>query len=231
MKLLFAIILLFMTLKAFSSALVSKDPEALILTFKSHLFLYGEVDSELALNIASEINNVWNDQSVEVPLDGSLYKLKFEVTASVVSYDEALAVSLSTLHPAFNFIRILPAPNDHLTASFMVGNTNSGIWLLSQGLGYSRTAAHEYGHGLGLNHPQGESFAGYPRIMLTDYYEVMPPYQLASGKLDLRMRKVTEVDVNELKLQRLIFDDQNLSSIGKFETIFLFDGEGEIQNF
>lgn len=231
MKLVLLLMLTILSLESHSSALVRKDPEALTLTFESHIFLYGEADDELAQKIAEEINDVWNNQNIETPLDGSLYDLKFKVTASAVPFSKVFELAQSTPEAAFNFVRVIPGPNSHLTSSFMVGHTNSGVWLLSQGLGNSKTSAHEYGHSLGLDHPAGESFSGYPRIMLTDYYEVETPYQLPSGKLDLTTRKVTEIDVAELRLERLIFDDNQTAPIGRYDMIFIFDEEGNILNY
>ena len=52
-----------------------------------------------------------------------------------------------------NYIRI--EKENFLTRSFM-GNeigANAGHWLISDNLGESTTAAHEFGHALGLDHP------------------------------------------------------------------------------
>jgi hypothetical protein len=212
MRFLFCFILAFYQVSLYASALLIHDHTHKVITAKSHLFLYGEADEELAKNIATEINQVWNEGGHQVLMGQVKYDLVFEVSTSVTTLE--IARELSELQgPINNFIRILAGPNEHLSVSFIVGNTNSGVWLLSDQLGLAKTAAHEYGHTLGLEHPEGETFVGIPRIMLTRYYD---------PNLDLRQRKVLDIDIQELGI------NEATTTLGNYKTTFLFDEEGNL---
>jgi hypothetical protein len=220
---------------SFSSALVIKNTVESKLTLRSHLYLYGQVDELLATQIADEINLVWNENNHKVEIDQKLYQLIVRVTTSVVSVNQAIAFARLNPLALNNFIRINSFPNDSIPVPFILGNTNSGIWISSFNLGKSTTAAHEYGHSLGLNHPLDEGLhMGTPRLMITDYYPVEAKYWLNpnafSGdelaRLDLNNRQLTKADVRELGLEKLNFDQQETSTIGKYDFIFIYDQSG-----
>ncbi len=212
MRFLFCLILAFYQASLQASALLIQDDTNKVINAKSHLFLYGEVDNQLAQQIATEINQVWNEGEHQVLMGQVKYDLVFEVSTSVTSLENARELS-ELKDPINNFIRILASPNEHLTVSFIVGHTNSGVWLLSDQLGLAKTAAHEYGHTLGLEHPEGDSYVGIPRIMLTRYYD---------PNLDLRQRKVLDIDIQELGI------NQASTTLGNYKTTFLFDEEGNL---
>lgn len=214
---------------AIASAVVTRNQASRTLVFESHLYLYGDVTEELAKSIEAEINKVWNNGVPQALLGGTAYTLKFSVTTSVLSEKEVRFKAEAFNDGRANFIRILDRPNSVVSSSFMIGNSNSGLWLKSQRLGLSTTAAHEYGHSIGLNHPDNESFQGPPRLMITDFYAVDPQY-MVNGKLDLRMRRVTQLEVQELQLDKLKFNPAGVASIGSFKTVFLFDRDGNITN-
>lgn len=212
MSILFIVILAFFQTSLHASALLIKDQTNYVMTARSHLYLYGQVDENLASQISTEINQVWNEGRPKVVLNQVQYDLVFEVTASVISLKTARDLSEQP-NPINNYICLLPGPNDNVSVSFIVGHTNSGVWLLSNGLGFSKTTAHEYGHTLGLEHPEGDSYVGIPRIMITPYY---------NPNLDLRDRKVLEADIQELKI------NESTTTLGNFKTTFLFDEEGNV---
>jgi len=210
MRFLFYLILAFYQTSLHASALLIQDHTHKVITARSHLFLYGEVDDQLAQQIAREINEVWNEGEHQVLMGQVKYDFVFEVSTSVTTLEKARELS-ELQDPINNFIRILAGPNEHLTVSFIVGHTNSGVWLLSDQLGLAKTAAHEYGHTLGLEHPEGESYEGIPRIMLTRYYD---------PNLDLRQRKVLAIDIQELGI------NEATATLGNYKTTFLFDEVG-----
>lgn len=212
MRFFFYLIFAFYQTSLHASALLIQDHTLKVVTAKSHLFLYGEVDEQLAQKIATEINQVWNEGKHQILIGHVKYDLVFEVSTSVTTLEIARELS-EQLDPINNFIRILAGPNEHLNVSFIVGHTNSGVWLLSDQLGFAKTAAHEYGHTLGLEHPEGESYVGIPRIMLTRYYD---------PNLDLRQRKVLDIDIQELGIS------EATTTLGNYKTTFLFDEEGNL---
>lgn len=199
----------------FASALVTRDDVSKIITVKSHIYLYGLVTKDLAKKIALEINQVWNEGRPQVLISQIRYDLVFKVSASVSDLDQVRSLAEKE-NPESNFIRIIRGPNSHLTASFIVGHTNSGVWLLSDKLGIAKTSAHEYGHTLGLNHPEGNSYVGIPRIMITRFY---------NEALDLRDRKVLDIDIQELGINK------TTKTLGQFNRTFFFDEEGNFLSF
>ena len=197
---------------ASASALLIRDEANKTLTIRSHFYFYGPIDQSLSKRIATEINDVWNAHHHQITFKKVSYDLIFKVTASVVEIDEARDISY-LINPMNNFVRIMEKSNTSITSSFMVGHTNSGVWLLSNQLGVNKTAAHEYGHSLGLDHPEGDSYEGLPRIMLTQFY---------GQDLNLRDREVLEVDIAELKIK------SDANTLGEYRHTFFFDEDGNV---
>lgn len=212
MKTLILLSLTLFQLSASASALLVRDEANKTLTVRSHFYFYGLIDQNLSKDIATEINEVWNARRHQVMLNKVSYDLVFRITSSVVDIEEARDISYLA-NPMNNFVRIMEKANTSITSSFMVGHTNSGVWLLSNQLGVNKTAAHEYGHSLGLDHPEGDNYEGIPRIMLTQFY---------GRDLNLSDREVLEVDIAELKIK----SDSN--TLGEFKHTFFFDEDGNV---
>jgi len=93
----------------------------------------------------------------------------------------------------------------------------------------STTAAHEYGHTLGLEHPEqldirGKGVPGimYPRGTLVDpqyQYEPDKPAGTKGGTLHPMYRKVLPEDIDSLKLHKLSFEN-NKAILGEFTNIW-----------
>src|SRR6185295_1061154 len=89
----------------------------------------------------------------------------------------------------------------------------------------STTAAHEYGHTLGLVHPinidiRGKGVPGimYPRGTLVDpqyQYDPSKPAGETGGTMHPTYRKVLDADIKSLKLEKLQFDS-GMSIVGAF---------------
>lgn len=212
MKIFILLSLTLFQLSASASALLIKDETNKTLTVRSHFYFYGLIDQNLSKDIATEINDVWNARRHQIILNKVSYDLVFKITSSVVDIDEARDISYMS-NPMNNFVRIMEKANSSITSSFMIGHTNSGVWLLSNQLGVNKTAAHEYGHSLGLDHPEGDSYEGIPRIMLTQFY---------GRDLNLRDREVLEVDIKELKIK------SDTNTLGEFKNTFFFDEDGNV---
>ncbi|RYZ25684.1 MAG: hypothetical protein EOO10_17640, partial [Chitinophagaceae bacterium] len=93
----------------------------------------------------------------------------------------------------------------------------------------STTAAHEYGHTLGLDHPtyldiRGMGVPGimYPRGTLVDaeyQYDPTIPAGQKGGTMHPMYRKVKQQDIEHLKLHRLHFENGR-AIVGEFTNIY-----------
>jgi hypothetical protein len=93
----------------------------------------------------------------------------------------------------------------------------------------STTAAHEYGHTLGLDHPinidlRGKGIPGimYPRGTLVDpqfQYDPSKPAGVTGGTMHPRFRKVFQSDIEQLKLHKLNFQNSR-AVVGEFSNVY-----------
>jgi hypothetical protein len=93
----------------------------------------------------------------------------------------------------------------------------------------STTAAHEYGHTLGLDHPADLDYRGrgvpgimYPRGTLVDpqfQYDPSRPAGVTGGTMHPMYRKVFAEDIANLKLDRLRFSNAK-AIVGEFTNVF-----------
>lgn len=135
---------------------------------KATIFLYGKHASDsLAANIEAEINRMWNQPLVVVPVQGRYLKVRFLVRAEAIALEEARQKMRENRSHEVNFVRVEDA---NIMERSMMGRglgQNSGHWLITDQLGQSTTAAHEFGHALGLPHPRQLDYrgTGYPPLM------------------------------------------------------------------
>ena len=107
---------------------------------------------------------------------------------------------------------------------------NTGYFKLGNLLNHSTTAAHEYGHTLGLDHPKDLDIRGkgqpgimYPRGTLCDpayQYDPAAPAGGPGGTLNPFTRKVLDSDIAGLRLSRLAFGGQRLQVVGEFSSYY-----------
>ncbi|CAG5012017.1 hypothetical protein DYBT9275_05079 [Dyadobacter sp. CECT 9275] len=174
------------------------------------LFLYGsEAATEIGELIIKEINQMYNEPRAKVHRMGMSLEVRFNIRYAIISTEEAFTLASSNRDHSSNFIRI--ENENTITRSFMgfgLGD-NAGHWLTSDQLGVSTTAAHEFGHCLGLDHPANPDFRGTytpPPIMAARGSLVDPEYQwnpLAKageygGTMKPVYRKVREEEVREI---------------------------------
>jgi hypothetical protein len=138
---------------------------------------------------------------------------------------------LQNTDPRNNYFRIEAFAHGNI--SFVDGlGCNTGYFLLENLYKGSTTAAHEYGHTLGLPHPhlldiRGHGMPGimYPRGTLVDapyQYDPSKPAGVTGGTMHPMHRKVLLRDIADLKLHRLRFTN-NKAILGAFTNVYHWD--------
>jgi len=199
------------------------------LVIRSTLYFYGDAaDKDLAIRIAEEIGYHWNEPKASVKIRHNWYEVCFEIEGQHVP-DLPPATVWHNTNPRFNFFRIEEFSLHDI--SFVDGlGSNTGYFKLGNLPRHSTTAAHEYGHTLGLDHPKlldirGEGQPGmmYPRGTLCDptfQYDPAAPAGGPGGTLNPFTRKVLADDIERLRLHRLSFDRQGLGVLGDFSSLY-----------
>jgi hypothetical protein len=199
------------------------------LTIRSTLCFYGgAASSHLAIQIAGDIASAWNEPKGSVKMRSELYEVRFEVDG-VYKPDLPPAAVWHNTDPRLNFFRIEEYSLHDISSVDGLG-CNTGYFKLGNLLNHSTTAAHEYGHTLGLDHPKDLDIRGkgqpgimYPRGTLCDpeyQYDPAAPAGGPGGTLNPFKRKVLPGDIAGLRLSRLIFDKQSLSVLGEFSSLY-----------
>lgn len=150
------------------SAIAIINPESAQISIEAELVFYGKyATDDLAQKIVLEINQMWNEPNAKLQLGSSLFDIVFNIKYVCLGNSEVLSKVLNNTDYAVNFIRI---EDKNIAERSMMGfglGENSGHWLITDQLGESTTAAHEFGHALGLPHPDqlDYRFSGNPPIM------------------------------------------------------------------
>lgn len=202
------------------------DKQQLII--RSHIITYGQAASaQLTREIGDEIETMWNEPGTWIRLHDYLYEVVFRITTS---YQPAITdIDIyQNLDPVNNYFRIEEFAHGNISFVDGVG-CNSGYFKLENLYPGSTTAAHEFGHTLGLGHPHELDFRGkgvpgimYPRGTLVDpvyQYEPDKPAGVKGGTLHPKFRKVREEDILLLKLDRLDWTGSK-AILGEFTNIW-----------
>jgi hypothetical protein len=195
---------------------------------RSHIITYGSMaDDILTERIRSEIETMWNEPRAFCIINNTALQVSFRISSELKKEIDQMEV-LQNTNPLNNYFRIESFVHGNI--SFVDGlGSNSGYFLSENLYEGSTTAAHEYGHTLGLDHPifldiRGQGVPGimYPRGTLVDpsfQYYPSKPAGVTGGTMHPMYRKVRIEDVDSLKLNKLRFQN-NKAIVGGFTNIY-----------
>ncbi len=221
------------------AALAIRNEQSKIVTISAKLIFYGnQATDELAQKIAAEIRDMYHEPKAFIMLDQEAYEIRMRIDYEVVSFEEVVQLAFKNTNFRYNFIRL--EAHNHVTRSFMgfgLGD-NVGHWITSDNLGNSTTAAHEFGHALGLDHPQQIDFRGLgnpgimaPRGTLVDAPLQWNPAVSAGeygGTLKPFHRRVQTYEIEAI-FEGLLFDNNGYAEIGHLSNV-IFHENGDILN-
>jgi hypothetical protein len=193
------------------------------------IFIYGDAaNDDIARFVAADIAHFWNDAKGTVIIRKKQYNVFFDIEGIWAKQLEPEMIFENT-NPRNNYFRIEEYASANI--SFMDGlNSNTGYFKLDNLLHNSTTAAHEFGHGLGLDHPENLDIRGkgvpgimYPRGTITDpefQYDPNVPAGENGGTMSPYKRKVLQQDINNLQLHLLKFNAEDFAVLGGFSSIW-----------
>jgi len=205
---------------------IDKFQDTIIIT--SHIITYGDAaDEKLTALICEEIETMWNEPKGTIYLNGIEFLVTFSIRAEL-RQDIDMEEIYRNIDARNNYFRI--EEYAHGNISFVDGlGCNSGYFKIENLYAGSTTAAHEYGHTLGLDHPvnldlRGKGVPGimYPRGTLVDpqfQYDPSKPAGDTGGTMHPMYRKVFARDVASLKWDALIFKN-NKAVVGDFTNVY-----------
>jgi hypothetical protein len=193
------------------------------------IIIYGDAaNDEVAKYIAADIAHFWNDAKGKVMIDRRLYNVHFDITGEYSNSLTPVMVYENT-DPRNNYFRVEEFATGNI--SFVDGLlSNTGYFKLDNLFHNSTTAAHEFGHSIGLDHPKvldirGKGVPGimYPRGTIVD-----PPFQYdpqaaphgPGGTMSPYCRRVLQKDIDDLRLHKLRFNKSGLAVIGDFTSVW-----------
>lgn len=200
------------------------------LVVHSHIITYGNAaDPTITESIRDEIETMWNEPLAILPIGRNHLRISFRITAACKPRIAPEEIFENT-DPRNNYFRIETFAAGNI--SFVDGlGCNSGYFQLDNLYKGSTTAAHEYGHTLGLKHPvdldlRGKGVPGimYPRGTLVDpQFQYNPQGRSGDsnngGTMHPRYRKVKVADIELLKLHKLDFENRK-AIVGEFSSIW-----------
>jgi hypothetical protein len=195
---------------------------------RSNIICYGDAATmELTEQIRKEIEMMWNEPAGIIQFNQHRFSIQFHITCQLLQHITDIDIYQNT-DPKNNYFRIEEFAHGNISFVDSLG-CNSGYFKLENLYPGSTTSAHEYGHTLGLDHPQDMDIRGkgipgimYPRGTLVDapfQYDPTKPAGVTGGTMHPMFRKVKQNDIELLNLHKLRFVNGR-SVIGNFTNIY-----------
>lgn len=194
----------------------------------SHIITYGNAaDAAVTERIREEIEAMWNEPKGTVSMDGKMYTAVFKISAA---YEPGLTEMevIQNVDPRINYFRIETYAARNISYVDDV-NSNTGYFKLDNLSKGSTTAAHEYGHTIGLEHPhhidiRGQGVPGimFPRGTLVDppfQYDPAKPAGGPGGTMNPVHRRVVQKDIDDLHLEKLHYEN-GVAVLGEFTSVW-----------
>ncbi len=198
------------------------------LIIHAEIIFYGDAAEEaLSFLVAKNIADQWNQVNGRVEIKRNPFRIWFDIAGI---YNPSLTPDevYENTNPRINYFRIEKFAEGDI--SFVDGiGSNTGYFKLDNLLNDSTTAAHEFGHTLGLHHPADLDIrhANVPGIMYPRGTLVKPDFQYnpaappatVGGTLNPIHRKVLQNDIALLHLEKLRFNN-NRAILGAFSSVW-----------
>jgi hypothetical protein len=198
------------------------------LLISSHIIIYGNAADEIITErIRNEIENMWNEPRGTIRYENGLCLVQFKITAQLKPEMNPEEI-LGNDNPLTTYFRVEETARGNI--SFVDGlGCNTGYFQLDNLYEGSTTAAHEYGHTLGLAHPffldiRGKGRPGimYPRGTLVDAaFQYNPAAAIGEpgSTMHPMHRRVLQTDIDQLKIHQLEFNN-NVAVFGNFSSVW-----------
>lgn len=200
-----------------------------IVKIHADIYFYGYAASDdIAKMVAKDIESHWNEPALSVSIKYRWYTVQFHMNGFYSAFLTPEEIYENN-NPRNNYFRVENFARGNI--SFVDGlNSNTGYFLLDNLLNGSTTAAHEFGHTLGLDHPHNLDIRGkgVPGIMYPRGTIVDPPYQYdpnaapgkPGGTMNPFTRKVLIEDIQGLKLNKLRYNRAGKAVLGDFSSLW-----------
>jgi hypothetical protein len=200
---------------AFAGGIVEMNPAQKEIVLKSHLIFYGP-EANRSEPLFTEIKTLWGAPGFKIAIGEDLYAFRLDLTSEVMSEAAAIESAKNNFSQMNNYILVKKGFNRARSYVSRIGQ-NTAVFYLSDTLGMSTVASHEFGHLLGLPHPDAGDWRelGVPAVMCPNGTLVEPKYQIdpkaipgeENGSVRFNTRQVLQFDINSLKIYDLEFVD------------------------